>query len=187
MATPVACLVKAAARPLIGWPVAVSVRVAVTGVAALMHTDAASTSAASWPATERPTVTGRAVPVANVSGLVTTFFAPVESVRVAVTVVEPVAAAEQVTSDWTSVGAEKVQSLSFDVQAIDASVRPDGSAGVTDTCVASPGTAGLFTPIVAPSTVGVPLSPPPLPLPPPTRNRESAEFQCVSSHEPGSG
>ncbi len=46
VATPVACLVNAAASPRIGWPVAVSVRVAVTGVAALVHTEAVSTSSA---------------------------------------------------------------------------------------------------------------------------------------------
>ena len=105
-----------------------------------MQTDAVSTSAASWPATDRPTVTGRAVPVANVSGLVTTLVAPVESVSVAVTVVALVAAAAQVTSDWTSVGSEKTQSaLSFDFQATEVRVRPSGSTGVTDTWVARPG------------------------------------------------
>ena len=184
---PVTCLVKAVARPLIGRPVAVSVRVAVTGVGAPVHTEAELTSPAVWPATDRSTVTGRAVLTAKVSGLETTLVAPVESVRVAVTVVALDAAAAQVTSDWISVGLEKTQSALGDFQATEARVRPVGSTGVTDTWVARPGTAGLFTPIMAPRTVGLPADPPPLPLPPPIRNRESAEFQCVSSQDPGSG
>ncbi len=132
-------------------------------------------------------MTGRAVLTANVSGLETTLVAPVESVRVAVTVVAVVMAAGQVTFDCTSVGAEKTQSALADFQATEVRVRPAGRVGRHRHLGGRPGTAGLFTPIVAPRTVGVPALPPPLPSPPPMRNRESAAFQCVSSQEPGSG
>src|SRR5690349_16516084 len=84
-------LVNDTGSPSTGWPVAVSVTLARSGNAADVHTAAAP----SWPSAVRASDTGRAVPVAKVSGLVTLLVAPVESVSVAVTVVAPVALAGQ--------------------------------------------------------------------------------------------
>ena len=90
----------------------------------------------------RRSATGRAPPGAKVSGLLTLLVAPVESVIVAVTVVEPVADAEQVTSDCSWSAGPKTQSVRAAFQATLVIVRPVGRLGVTSTCVGAPGPRG---------------------------------------------
>src|SRR3712207_9334439 len=62
------------------------------------------------PATVVVRVTGRSVPRSKARGPDTVLVAPVESVTVTVTVVEPVAVAEQVTADCSAWAGEKEQS-----------------------------------------------------------------------------
>ena len=151
------CRLKPTLTPRTGIPVAASTTVARSGVLAEVQADCGLPDC---PAMPNVTSTLRLAPeVLNTSGMVTALVAPRVSVRVAVTVVLPVAVAGQLTEVSAAVGAPNVQSVRAAFHRIEVTASPGGRIGVTEAVVLRPGTTGLATVTVAPSLVGGPTTP----------------------------